>query len=167
MRRDWKPKGTCWLCAENRLTVIDIIVKWNVHRCHHVSKRVAVNNLMSGPARKFQVRRGWALPVMFLGCRMKIKTKTSFRTLFKDWLRNQLDVTKLDLSWRSGQHCKTQRLKEDRTAASFSCYSAHLGSLHDWTLCLFWIRWTEWGGSTWEMNQSVIPPAFGFFPVSR
>lgn len=35
MRRDWKPKGTCWLCAENRLTVIDkILVKWNAHRSH-------------------------------------------------------------------------------------------------------------------------------------
>lgn len=105
MRRDWKPKGTCWPCAENRLTVIDkIIVKWNTHSFHHVWKRVAVNNLMWRSATKFKVRQGWAL-----NCRVKIKTSTSFRTLFKD---TDSEISWIQHSWTWAQGLvNTARLK--------------------------------------------------------
>lgn len=76
-------------------------------------KRVAVNNLMKRSATMFPVRRGWALLEMFLDCRMKIKTKTSFRTLFLKTRTQKsagYDIAGLELKVCSAlQDSKTER----------------------------------------------------------
>lgn len=64
---------------------------------------------------------------------------------------------------------KKMDCSEDLLLHCWSC-----GSLQHWTLCLLWIRWTEWSGSTWEMSQSVsrisclvVLQPLGYLPVSH
>lgn len=64
---------------------------------------------------------------------MKIKTKTSFGTLFlKTRTQKSAGYDIAGLKLKVWSPVKTQRLKEDGTAARFYCSSAHLVALF-WT----------------------------------
>lgn len=60
-KRDWKPKGNCWLFVEILLTIINnIIGKYllSCQLCCCSSKTAVVNNLMQTDSNKFQGQGG-------------------------------------------------------------------------------------------------------------
>lgn len=135
----------------------------------------------------FKVRELWALLLVicsccsvFLGCHSKIKTKQLLQDCYKFLMTLTQDIRiwkQLDLS-RSLAHCEwtleEPKATEMDRRKTLLLHRWSCASLQPWTLCLLWIRWTEWSGSTWETSPIVSPCSclvvllpLGSLPVSR
>lgn len=187
-KRDWKPKGNCWLCVEIWLTMINTLagkcwLSCQLFSCS--SETLVVNNLMhtdsnymwrSGRCGDCSVSR---LPREDRG-KEDPSSLTKYYTFLKTLTQKSAgcEIAGLELKLWSSQmdtgslghtvkSWKKMDSRENLLPHRWSC-----GSLQHWTLCLLWIRWTC--GSTWEMSQSVsrtsclvVLQPLGSLPVSR